>query len=448
MKKTLILTAALGLISASPLMALDLYITGATAFRANVHDACKALFDTTPVAGTTLRYGAVATGGTGASANSNPQWTMSGTVSNKISALGTTPLTIHAIFTGSVQGNQTVVTPGTKVVFLDSTGNAITNTATIAYSDCASSSTPFPATGNYSEETVAIQPFCVLRSALNNTNINNLTWEQLRYGSQAGRIPLSSFTGKAADRTTFVYVLERSKDSGTRRNQFAAVQFGYNQSATVYNFDVTNSVFYKATNTVWALAGGNSNGVVSYGVVGGTPGFNNNNANSTWGSGYVGGGDLRTALYVNNAANLSIGVVSFADAKTGIGGSSSNWSQVISFGGFWPTAAGIGIRSNTGTNDFSPVTSGSYGLWGNEVCIYPTIDPSTISADQNLTAALLGNQSTSGTILGVLNAVTVGTPVPGSIDAEIENSKVAGATAIRVNDMVSSRASVGGTITP
>jgi hypothetical protein len=440
MKKTLAITAALGLISASPLMALDLYITGATAFRANVHDACTKLFDNLPVDGSTLRYGS------GTHNNGNAQWTMTGTVSNKISALGTTPLTIHAVFTGSVQGNQAVVTPGSKQVFLDTAGNLITNTPTIAYSDCASASTPYPATGNYSEETVAIQPFVVIRSAQNNTNITNLSWEQLRYGSQAGRIPLSSFTGKAADRTTFVYQLERTKDSGTRRNQFAAVQFGFNQSATVYNYDVTNNVFYKATNTLWALNGGNSNGVVSYGVVGGSPGFNNANANSTWGSGYVGGGDLRTAAYINNPANLSIGVLSFADAKSAISG--TNWPQVISFGGLWPTAAGIGIRGNTGTNDFSPITSGSYGLWGNEVCIYPTIDPSTISSDQNLSAALLGNQSTAGTILGVLNAVTVGTPVAGSIDAEIENSKVAGATAIRVNDMVSARSSVGGTITP
>jgi hypothetical protein len=79
------------------------------------------------------------------------------------------------------------------------------------------------------------------------------------------------------------------------------------------------------------------------------------------------------------------------------------------------------------------------------------VDPSSINADQNLTVTLLGNQNTPGTILGVLDNTAVGTPLVGSIDNEIELSKnpAAGpATAIRIHDMVSSRSSVGGTITP
>ncbi len=44
MKKTLLLTLAAGLVGATPLLASDLYITGSTAFRANVHDACTKLF--------------------------------------------------------------------------------------------------------------------------------------------------------------------------------------------------------------------------------------------------------------------------------------------------------------------------------------------------------------------------------------------------------------------
>ena len=443
MKKLMLLTLAAGLVTTTQLQALDLYISGSTAFRANVHDACKNLFDSPPVSGSTLRYGSAAQGGNGASNNGNNMWTMTGTVGNKVSALGSTPLTIHANFNGSVQGISLAQSPATKIFFIDTSGNQISNSVTIGFTDCSSGATPFPASGNYSEEAVAVQPFVMCRS-VPNISVDNVTWEQLRYASQAGRIPLSAFTGHFSDHGSFIYELERTKDSGTRRTQFAGVQFGYNQSAVIYNFDATNNVFYKATNTMQAIAGGVSNGV-SYGVVGSA---GSANANLNWGSGYVAGGDIRTALSINNAANQSIAYLSFADAKTGFGGTTTNWGQVISFEGLWPTAAGFGVRGNTGTNDLSPITTGIYPNWGYEIVVFPVVAPSSLATDQNLSQTQLGDQNTTGTILGVLDAVTVGTPVLGSIDNEIENTKIGGATAIRINDMVSSRASVGGTITP
>ncbi len=53
--------------------------------------------------------------------------------------------------------------------------------------------------------------------------------------------------------------------------------------------------------------------------------------------------------------------------------------------------------------------------------------------------------------MGVFNAQTAifgGSPLVGSIENEIELSKPAGATAIRLSDMVNARPSVGGTISP
>ena len=209
---------------------------------------------------------------------------------------------------------------------------------------------------------------------------------------------------------------------------------------------MTNNVFYKATNTVAGANGGTSS-TASVGVVGAA---GNGNANLNWGPGYVGGGDIKTALGTNNAANQSIAYLSFADAK-GISG--VNWSQVISFNGMWPTAAGAGIHGNSGTNDFSPIVLGMYPHWANEVVVYPIVDPSSISSDQNLTVSQLGDQNTAGTLLGVLDYQTKysnpgGPTILGSLENEIENSKVNGATAIRLSDMTSFRFSVGGTITP
>jgi hypothetical protein len=89
------------------------------------------------------------------------------------------------------------------------------------------------------------------------------------------------------------------------------------------------------------------------------------------------------------------------------------------------------------------------------VVVYPTVDPDTISADQDLTAAELGDQTTTGTILGVLDYQTKysnpgGPTIAGSLENEIFNSESAspGATAIRLSDMNASRASVGGLLTP
>jgi len=429
MKKTLLLTA-LGLASASQLMAVDLYVTGSTAFRANVYTACTKVFDAAPA----ITYGDAAHGGDANNNSKTASWCMTGTVSNTITALGTTPLTIHGLFTGSVQGIQTVEQRTPLLYATPTSGVYVTNTPTIGFSDASGTSTPYPATGNFNEENVCVQPFVMVKSVVGGglTNVNNVTWEQLRYGIAAGRIPLSTWSGKPADHSSYVYLVQRTKDSGTRRCELAQEQFGYNAPCTVYLYDAGLNAFYKPSGTV---------------VVGPSGVFN---ANLNWGSGYVGGGDIAKELATNNIANQAISYLSIGDARTITG---VNWSQVIPFNGLYPTAAGAGISGNTGTNDYTPIAEGMYPCWGYEVVVYPNVDPSSLSSDQNLMAAQFGTQSTTGTIMGVLNAQTLingGSPLAGSIENEIELSKTAanGATAIRLSDMVSSRQAVGGTITP
>ncbi len=444
MKKTLLLILAAGLVCSTSLKAADLFITGSTAFRTQVYAACSKLFNPAP----TILTGTGATGGDTKTGSSAAQWTMTGTPITGLTQISGT-LTIHGLFTGSVQGCQTVEN-STKLFFLDVNGKEMTNTPTIAFSDVSSASTPYPvsATANFSEESVAVQPFVMCR-AVPLTTISNVANEQLKYAIQAGRIPLSSWSNKSTDHSSFVYLIQRTQDSGTRRTELAVENDGFNQSAIVYLFDVTNNVFYKGTNELQATLGGISNNVSYYGVVGAA---GNNGANLQWGPGYVGGGDVKTELATNNPANQAFGILSLADAQgiTGV-----NWSQVMSFDGAWPTAAGFGITAGTGTtNDFSPIVLGQYALWATEVVVYP-LDPGAEGTDQNLTAAELGDQSTPGTLLGVLDYQTKisnpgGPTIAGSLENEIQLSKSVspGATAIRLSDMTSSRASVGGTITP
>ena len=127
--------------------------------------------------------------------------------------------------------------------------------------------------------------------------------------------------------------------------------------------------FYIPTANTCTFYGSSPNGVI------GTEGPGLNNANMNWGYGYIGGGDIANTLNNGNAANQAIAYLSIADAKS-VG--SANWNNVMSFNGFWPTAAGAGIHGNTGTNDYSPITLGYYPLWGLEVLVHP-IDPSQVT---------------------------------------------------------------------
>lgn len=450
--KTLALAACFA--SATSLMASDLYITGSTAFRANVYSACTRLFDAAPK----IVYGPTSTGGDGTATSGNPQWTMIGSVSNLLGGVVSGPFTIHGYFTGSIQGTKSVeqLTP---LLFVDANTNVFTNTSTIAFADTASAVSPFPATGSFSEEKVCVQPFVYVKSAPTDngivggnptgavTNISNISWEQAKYLLSAGNAPLAFWTGKSND-TSLVYFVNRTKDSGTRMSYLREEGYTYNQGLTTYIFSLTNGFWYKAANNnITQGVVGESNAVFQVGIVSsGAEIFNA--ANLGFGPGYVGGGDIKTEMGYHTNANQAVSFLSIADAKGILAGAPNNWSQVISFGGVWPTAAGAGIHGQTVTNDYSPIIWGNYPLWNYEVLIYPNVDPSSLSSDQNLTAAQLGNGSAPGTILGVLNHQTTGTPTLGSIENEIELSKTNLATAIRLSDMNASRSTPGGVITP
>ncbi|MGD0743791.1 MAG: hypothetical protein ABSA45_01415 [Verrucomicrobiota bacterium] len=456
MKKTLLITLALGLAGAPSLVAgnIDVYITGSTAFRANVYTACSKLFSNAP----SIFYGDAAHGGDANFNSKTASWAMTGLPTNTITAFAGNTLTIHGLFTGSIQGLQTAE-QGTLLTFAAASGanggaaNAyVTNAPTIGFSDASGVVSPYAATGNFLEENVCIQPFVMTKSAANGgpvTNINNVTWEQLEYGIPAGRIPLSAWTAKIADTNKFIYLVERTADSGTRRTETQGAYYSYGDTVGVYIYDYTNNFFYPATNSPDSTA---SRGAFPNTVVG-PAGLNN--ANLNWGPGYVGGGDIATSLGNPSINNQAIAYLSIGDARTIVNVAGSNWTQVVAYNGLWPTAAGPGIYGNTGTNDFSPITLGYYPLWGVEVLVHPEnpATPGATISGQNLTYGQLGDQTTPGSFMGIFNAQSYlngGVLTPGSVENEIELSKTGspGATAIRLSDMSNERPAVGGTIFP
>ena len=459
MKKTLLLTLALGLAGASPLVAgnIDVYITGSTAFRANCYTACQKLFTTG--SGTVVYYGDTAHGGAGSGFSSKTAvWAMTGTPITALANLQGNTLTIHGNFTGSIQGLQTVE-QGTKLVWANADGTGggncatySTNAPTIGLSDSSGNASPYPATGNFLEENVCVQPFDMCKStatAGGETTISNVTWEQIEYSIPTGRIPLSAWTSQVTDTNTFVYLMQRTKDSGTRRTFTQGEYYQYNDTVGIYIYDYTNNFFYQSTAKSTTTFGASPNGVV------GPAGFNNVNLN--WGSGYVGGGDIANSLNNNNAANLAIACLSIGDAKGVNLNGGGNWSAVISYNGIWPTAAGAGIHGNAGTNDFSPITLGYYPIWGFEVLVHPenaSTPGSTIVVNgnsQNITYGQLGDNLTPGSFMGVFNAQSFnngGVFLAGSIENEIKLSEPGGASAITLAEMGNTRPAVGGTIYP
>ncbi len=467
MKKLLLLTMALGFAGASPLLAagttVDVYITGSTAFRANVYTACQKLFNPAQSGISSTYFADAAHGGANSGFSSKTaSWVMTGTPVSTLTNLNGDTLVIHGNFTGSTQGLQTTE-QSTLLTWAQPIGtqggNAtvyVTNSPTIGFSDASGAASPYTASGNYAEENVCVQPFVIAKSISTSsamTNINNLTWEQFEYGIPNGQIPLSAWTYNAADSSNFVYLIQRTKDSGTRRCETAQEYYEFNDPVGVYIWDATNNDFYSPSNTtplVWGLNGSTS-GATNLQVIG-SEGPGNGGANLNWGAGYIGGGDIATELGYNNSNNQAIAYLSMGDSRTI---TSTNWSQVISYDGLWPTAAGAGITSGTGTtNDYSPITKGFYPCWGYEVLVHiidPTQDP---AADQDITKTQLGSQTQPGSFLGVFNAQTLingGSPIVGSIENEIELSKTVGpayATGIRLNEMLSNRSVVGGVISP
>jgi len=266
------------------------------------------------------------------------------------------------------------------------------------------------------EQPVAVQPFIFVKSTapVGVANITNVTFQQIQSMIVPGTAPLSYFTGKLADNTTTVYLLHRSLDSGTRVTTIQETKSS--GTVKIRYWDQTGHAFTNAGTLGPAI----------------------------YGPGYVGGGDVRTALQGNDSANQSIAYLSFADARTI---TAVNWQNMLQYNGLYPIANWVpGSTWSATTNDFSPVATGKYSFWAFECLDYPKSTQWSSQSGQDLdyntqftplVNRLIATYSGSGTLNG-------------SIDYEIELSKTIApyATAVRINDSAVARSAVGGVISP
>lgn len=330
--KKLLLTAALGgLFAATAVQAqTSIYICGSTAFRANAYRSIKAMFD-----GGAPTHENSLTKGAGAG-----QMTFQGTITP---LFGASTVTIYCDWTGSAQGVHSITaTPGDSLPFLlnatpDGDTTTFNHTADLAFSDVFQATTGF-STPTLTDEQVAVQPFCWVKSPNTDARITNIAMQQLKYAI-VGSCPVSYLIGSTnpADYASTVYFTGRNKDSGSRL--VALSDCAYSGSVNIYSNIVISGVANPVKMTISQIVNG-----VNYG-----PGF---------ASGGVEAGNVATTPGFN-----FIGYLGYADARTVVAAG----GQILTYNGLLPFKGG----STTTTNgmdvpDFSPVTTGQYSMWGPE----------------------------------------------------------------------------------
>lgn len=234
--KVLLLSATLGLASAAHAQ-VTVYLTGSTAFRSETFNSVKAL------------YGAGLTSVTPANATtSSSKVTYTGTIA---ALYGTQTVTIKSAFSGSVEGIVNLVgaanPPGvTQPNYLNVDGSTDSNTvADLALSDVFQDTTDYPSSvyPALADAQVGVVCFAWTKSVVATpalANVSNISHQQAQQLLASGTVPLSFFTGNAAD-TGAIYLAGRNKLSGTRLTFQADCGFGANSDATLFKLDAAKA---------------------------------------------------------------------------------------------------------------------------------------------------------------------------------------------------------------
>jgi hypothetical protein len=379
MNKNLLTLAGLAAFAiATPSFAADITIriTGSTAMRSAVHT----------IVTTTLGYSTAAASGTTASS-----------AAYQIYSKGTSPnkTTIKTSWSGSVAGIQAVAQNLTTLKYLPdgTTGTVASNltliasdgvAADIAFSDVWQNASVFN-TPLLTDTIVGVVQFRWVTSP--GSPITNISPQEVRVLYESGSLPLSFFTGSAADATTKVYALGRDPDSGTRVTAFAETGLGTNPTVvqykpTIVSGAVTEIFPYKATTLFGqSLVEGNS-GESSGGTLAGF-------FRATTGSvpvvakTYDGTGAVTATNTVTAAAQVHfIGYLGTSDAATAVGAASGTAvpGSIIAYAGENPAA---------GTALATAIKEGDYKFWSYLHCMHNNLtDSDKLAFYTDITSAL------------------------------------------------------------
>ena len=383
-----------------------IYVTGSTAFRASAINEITNLLNANGGGFTT----ATDTAGATAITSSNAITYTGGNISG-------TAVTIKASFSGSGAGIQTVAgAPNFTVGFLPDgatgTANADPRVATnpreaavpdIALSDVFQGTTPFNRTFSgvtyaaLTDNTVGVVAFTF--AASKGFPVNQTVTPQIAQRLfPGGLVPLSEFTGAAADDNTGVIATGRDADSGTRLTAVAETSVGVNTvlqqyKPTVSGTTITGLALYPAAtiNGVSHVAGD---------------------------GGESSGGSLRAYLpdTVNAAAAQQVD-------STLTGGFLVTYLGVSDFNAV-SSAGAVALAYGGIAESQTEIIEGAYTFWGYEHLDYKTT---------------LGNGSTGGPAVKLTFATRLANQITNSSSATLSPN-------VSVNDLKVQRFSDGGTV--
>jgi hypothetical protein len=363
MKKMLgTLAALVGMATAAEAQS-NVFVTGSTAFRAQIFAALGDLGLNVQQSGT----------------SGNNSFTFTGTISDhttggtnlSLGSLLGNPVTVYCNFSGSAEGVDDLISPANNSYLkVGASGTFSTNQIDLALSDVSQNSTPDANSPDQLEEVqlaadanahngipgtgIAVQAFCFVVDGQASTikNITQLNFHDLYVGSGQGHLGIGLMDGST--NTNYVYAVGRYPLSGTRIATILDDQFGAPASKLTQWGLVTNG----GTNVV-GLASTDSGSPPSV-------------AGETWISvgtnGYFSGGNVGKAIHSAsvNGAPAAIGYVGFADAAKLTGTSNEapvNWNGQVSYlGSPYPQTT----TTNYGQWNIPGVENGSYTFWSYE----------------------------------------------------------------------------------
>ena len=351
MKNIALIAAASMLLSTAAQAQVNIYISGAVAFRAQTYNLIRSLYDPGYLQNPT----------SGANATLIA-W--SGTAS---SALGTGAQTvnIYANYNGAVAGIQNLTVP-TTAQFYTSFTPGVTNTTSqpvdFAYSSIYQATTPYTSPVLDDPQPFGVTPILWIKSTNSLPGITNITSQQVKELAAAGALPAYFFTGNTND-TTLVHFITRDVTAGQRLIVFRDAGFTGTSPGAYYN-----------NGSTWIFDSG---------------GRTSTSAIITQLNSYA------------NAISYLTGVDAISVLNKG-----PNGAAVLSYNGVFPFLNTNSLSSVT--NDYTPVINGQYSLWGYEHLLKrSTLSGTALTLYNSLTNALGTNVSSQYTVAPI-SSVNVG----------------------------------------
>lgn len=370
---------AAALLAAQQVSAVEIVITGSTAFRSAAHSAVTNLFSSTPTIahnGTSLSGADFATFKgtlTGISGTSYVYCSWSGSATGIIDTAASNPVPI--ISSTIVDGLTAGATTGSQST--DTT--AVPN---LAFSDVYKESTS-AATSTLTDSRVAVIPFRFLRNKGSSAAITNITAQQVRRLYGANTVPLRLFTGVSTD-TALVVGLGRDNGSGTRITVLAETKYGIGVNVQQWKVTHTGTVGSGSISTVQIWPEGDGVGSLVAGN-----------------GGYASGSGIRDALRQTSASvqrldefgdpigsPVALNVIGYLGVNDANSANAFNATtnplgdaQFLTYEGVPYTAANV--------------QQGYYTLWG-----YLHIYYGNLTTDQNTVRTNINTQLANSTVLG------------------------------------------------